>query len=85
MNNDDIKQMIEHGLSGATVQVEGDGTHFQALVVTDEFEGLGMIERHRKVYASLGNRIGGEIHALSIQAYTRSEWEQRQPLRIVKT
>lgn len=85
MNNDDIKQMIERGLSGATVQIEGDGTHFQALVVTDEFEGLGMIERHRKVYATLGDSIGGEIHALSIQAFTRTEWEKRQVFHVVKT
>lgn len=77
--------MIERGLSGATVQVEGDGTHFQATVVTDDFEGLGLLERHRKVYASLGDRMGSEIHALSIQALTRSEWEKQQPFNVVKS
>lgn len=85
MNNDDIRNMIERGFNDATVQVEGDGTHFQAIVVTDEFEGLGMIERHRKVYASLGEKIGGDIHALSIQAFTRTEWDKQQPFSVVKS
>ena len=85
MNIDDIRNMIERGFNNATVQVDGDGTHFQAVVVTDEFEGLGMIDRHRKVYASLGEKVGGDIHALSILAYTRSEWDKQKPFSVVKT
>ena len=74
-----IKQQIEAGLPGAEVTVSGDGTHFEALVVSDAFAGRKPLERHRMVYATLGNQMGGAIHALSIRACTREDWQgQRQ-------
>ena len=64
------------------VQVVVDGyswVHFDAVVVSPVFAGKHTLQRHRLIYAALGNRIGGEIHALSIEAYTPEEWSARQP------
>jgi acid stress-induced BolA-like protein IbaG/YrbA len=62
----------------AIVRVESDdNTHFGALVVAREFEGLRSIARHQLIYRSLGSLVGNEIHALSIQAYTPEEWAAR--------
>ena len=74
MNADTIRQLIEHGLPGARVQVEGeDGVHFEAHVVCEAFRGKLPLARHRMVYATLGERMGGEIHALAIKAQTPEE------------
>ncbi len=54
-----------------------DNTHFEALVITDAFEGVRALKRHQMVYAGLGDKMGGEIHALSIQALTPAEWQAR--------
>ena len=67
--------MIEAGLPGAEVRVlSDDNTHFQAIVVSESFEGAGRIARHQQIYKCLGDKVGGEIHALSIRAHTPAEW-----------
>lgn len=77
MNPDEIKKLIEEGLPGAVVRVHSeDNTHFQALVVSDAFEDRKRIARHQLVYRCLGERMGNEIHALSIGAYTKREWQE---------
>jgi len=78
MNADQVRQRIEAGLPGARVEVvSGDNVHFEARVVAPQFEGLRTIKRHQLVYATLGDAVGGEIHALSIEALTPSEWAAR--------
>ena len=77
---DAIAQMIRQGLPDAHVDVASDdNTHFEALVVTDAFEGKRRIQRHQMVYACLGDKMGGEIHALSIQTLTPAEWQAARP------
>ncbi len=74
MQTDDIHRLIIEGLPDAHVEVRGDdGVHFEALVVSDAFAGKRQIERHRLVYAALGDRMGGEIHALSLVTMTPEE------------
>jgi acid stress-induced BolA-like protein IbaG/YrbA len=74
MNPETIRQMIETGLPGARAEVEGaDGVHFEARVVFDGFAGKLPLARHRMVYATLGEKMGGEIHALSLRTQTRAE------------
>lgn len=74
-----VEELINAGLSNARVQVEsGDGSHFEALVIAAEFDGLGKIQRHQLVYGTLGERVGREIHALSIRAFSPDEWEAAQ-------
>ena len=74
MNADVIRQLIETGLPGASAQVQGDdGVHFEATVVCDAFAGKLPLARHRMVYATLGGRMGGEIHALQLRTLTSAE------------
>ena len=77
MNPEEIGKLIEAGLEGATVSVTGDGAHFEAIVVSSEFEGKRSIARHQLVYRTLGSLVGNEIHALSIRAMTPEEWQSQ--------
>ncbi|MCR4318366.1 MAG: BolA/IbaG family iron-sulfur metabolism protein [Planctomycetes bacterium] len=69
----EVESILKAGLPEAEVHVTGDGRHFEARIVSNEFEGLGLIARHRKVYAALGEKMGNEVHALSIIAKTQAE------------
>ena len=69
-----IKQSIEAALACQHVEVSGDGEHFQALVVCDQFAGRSRVQRHQLVYAALGDRMREEIHALSMRTLTPQEW-----------
>ncbi|HEU4813072.1 MAG TPA: BolA/IbaG family iron-sulfur metabolism protein [Xanthomonadaceae bacterium] len=74
MNAESIRQLIEAGLPGARADVQGeDGVHFEATVVSDAFAGKLPLARHRLVYATLGERMGGEIHALALRTLTPDE------------
>ena len=74
MNPEDVAELIRAALPGALVRVESDDrTHFAARVVCVDFVGKRSITRHQMVYRSLGERVGREIHALSIEALTPDE------------
>ncbi len=82
MTADEVTRLIESGLSGAQVRVlSDDDTHFEAVIVAAQFDGKRSIQRHQLVYAALGPRMGREIHALSIQAYTPAEWQAARAAR----
>lgn len=69
-----IQRLIETGLPGATAEVRGDdGVHFEAVVVADAFAGKLPLARHRMVYATLGDLMGGAIHALALSTLTPGE------------
>lgn len=71
---DAIRVLIESGLPGSRADVHGpDGVHFEAVVVCEAFAGKLPLARHRMVYATLGERMGGEIHALSLKTLTPQE------------
>ncbi len=73
-----IKQNIEQGMRVSHLSVAGDGAHFEAVVVSEEFAGKSRIQRHQRVFQTLGDRMRGEIHALSIKTYTPQEWQEQQ-------
>ena len=73
-----IETSLRAGLDCRHVEVAGDGHHFEALIVSPEFEGLTRIKRHQRVYAALGDRMREEIHALSMQTLTPAEWDTRR-------
>ncbi|RMG35716.1 MAG: BolA/IbaG family iron-sulfur metabolism protein [Gammaproteobacteria bacterium] len=76
METDKVKQLIEAGLPGAKVEVTGDGRHFEALVISDAFEGKSLVQRHRMVMATVNDQIASdELHALSIKAKTPAEMD----------
>ena len=79
----EVQKLIEQGLSGAQVTVTGDGSHFEAVVVTAQFEGQSAVKRQQRVYGTLGNLItSGTLHALSIKAYNPAEWAQASKLKL---
>ena len=74
MDAETIRKLIESGLPGARADVQGDdGVHFEATVVAEAFRGKLPLARHRMVYATLGTRMGGEIHALALRTLTPAE------------
>ncbi|MEY3047813.1 MAG: BolA family protein [Burkholderiaceae bacterium] len=73
----DIENYIRQGLDCAHLQVDGDGHHFEAVIVSESFEGLRLVARHQKVYGVLGDRMREEIHALSMKTLTPQEWSQQ--------
>lgn len=74
----DIEQYIRAGLECEHIAVDGDGRHFDALIVSSAFEGLRLVGRHQRVYAALGDRMREEIHALSMRTLTPAEWQAEQ-------
>jgi acid stress-induced BolA-like protein IbaG/YrbA len=74
MDCDTIKHMIETGIPDAQVTVQGDGSHFEAAIISDAFEGKAMLARHRLVYDALGDSMQSAIHALSMRTLTNAEW-----------
>ncbi|HVK52783.1 MAG TPA: BolA/IbaG family iron-sulfur metabolism protein [Pseudoxanthomonas sp.] len=74
MDAETIRQLIQQGLPDAQVQVQGDdGVHFEATVVSPAFAGKMPLARHRMVYATLGDLMGGAIHALALKTVTPEE------------
>ena len=72
-----LQNLIQQGMPGAQVEVRGaDGVHFEALVVDAGFAGKLPLARHRMVYATLGELMGGAIHALSLRTLTPDEFVQ---------
>lgn len=78
MQAEHIKSLIEKGLPDASVDVRGDdGVHFEADVVSAAFAGKLPLARHRMVYATLGDAMGGAIHALALKTLTPDEAARR--------
>ncbi len=75
MNAAQLRSIIAAGLACTHLEVDGDGRHWSAVVVSEAFAGLRLIARHQKVYATLGQKIQtDEVHALSMKTYTPAEW-----------
>ncbi len=71
---DQVRDFIAAGLPCEQLQVEGDGRHFYATIVSAQFDGLSRIQRHQRVYAALGDRMRAQIHALSMKTLTPAEF-----------
>jgi acid stress-induced BolA-like protein IbaG/YrbA len=83
MEPEAIQKLIEDGIDGVKAIVNGDGSHFQATVIGDCFEGKSMVQQQKMVYAVLNEHINsGAIHALTIKTYTPEKWETAQKLQI---
>jgi acid stress-induced BolA-like protein IbaG/YrbA len=75
MTPEQIQEMLEINIPDckATV-ISDDNTHFEATVISEAFDGKRSLQRHQMIYAALGDKIGGDIHALSIKALTPDEF-----------
>jgi len=81
MLDSELEALIKAGIPGADVTIKGDGDHFEATVVSEQFEGRSMVQQHQMVYATLGDRMGGEIHALALHTYTPENWAQQHRIQ----
>ncbi len=72
-----IRQSIVAGLACDHLEVRGDGQHFEALIVSREFDGLSRVRQHQLVYAAMGDRMREEVHALSMTTLTPAQWAAR--------
>ena len=70
----EVQRFIAQGLQCQHIEVEGDGRHFFATIVSAEFEGTNRVARHQRVYRALGDRMREQIHALSMKTLTPAEW-----------
>jgi acid stress-induced BolA-like protein IbaG/YrbA len=78
MTADELQSLISAGLPCESCQLEGDGRHWYATIVSSAFEGKRLIQRHQQVYATLGTRMQtDEVHALSMKTYTPAEWAKQ--------
>jgi len=81
MRPEELKAKIERALPGAQVEVRdftGGGDHFEALVVSAEFEGKSLVERHQAVYGALGDALRAEVHALTLKTLTPAQYQERR-------
>ncbi len=77
---EDVRRFIAAGLECRHLQVDGDGRHFFATIVSPAFEGLPRVRRHQQVYQALGDKMREQIHALSMETLTPAEWAaENQP------
>ncbi len=75
MTAEELTSIIQAGLACEHIALEGDGRHWYATIVSAEFEGKRLIQRHQRVYATLGAKIqNDEVHALSMKTLTPAEW-----------
>jgi acid stress-induced BolA-like protein IbaG/YrbA len=82
MDPNQVAELIRQGMPDARIEVRSDdNTHFAARLVSAAFENLRPLARHQLVYRTLGERVGREIHALSIEAYTPQEWAAQAAAR----
>jgi acid stress-induced BolA-like protein IbaG/YrbA len=78
MTAEQLQQIIATGLQCEHLEVDGDGRHWSAVIVSPAFEGKRLIQRHQAVYATLGEKIRtDEVHALSMKTYSPIEWAQQ--------
>lgn len=77
---EDVGSWIERNLADCRVEIEGDGRHFNAVVVCPGFAGKSRVERHQMVYGALGDRMKSEIHALSMKTLTPEERQRQEAL-----
>ena len=83
MQTEEIKALIEQNIPDVTVAITGDGTHFEAIIVGNIFAGKTPVQQHQVVYQALGDKMGTDIHALSLQTYTPEQWEKKKDLRVI--
>ena len=71
-----VKTMIQEQFPEAQIEVAGDGEHFEAIIVSPEFEGKSKVKQHQMVYAAVNDAMASEaIHALSLKTYTPEAWQ----------
>ena len=81
MQAEQLKQLIEEAVASTEVTVQGDGDHFDATVVSADFEGKSMVQQHQMIYAALGDLLQKEIHALALHTFTPAQWASQRRIQ----
>ena len=81
MNSSELEALIKAGIPDAEVIINGDGDHFEATVISKQFENCNMVKQPQLVYGTLGDRMGGEIHALALHTHTPEEWASKRRIQ----
>ena len=81
MQASELEALIRAGIPGAEIIVKGEGDHFEATVISEQFTGCSLVRQHQLVYGTLGARMGGEIHALALHTYTPEEWARQRHIQ----
>ena len=83
MEVSEIKALIENGIDGVEASVKGDGSHYEAVVIGECFDGQSMVAQQKMVYAPLNEHItSGAIHAITIKTYTPAQWQKASQFQI---
>jgi len=77
MEPETLRNLIAAGLEHDHLELEGDGRHFQATIVSAAFNGLGKVQQHKLVYKVLGELMREDVHALSLSTWTPEAWANR--------
>ena len=78
MTAQELQDLIAAGMVCEHIELQGDGRHWYATIVSSEFEGKRPIARHQRVYATLGAKMHtDEVHALSMKTFTPTEWARQ--------
>jgi acid stress-induced BolA-like protein IbaG/YrbA len=78
MTSDELQALINAHIDCEHIELSGDGRHWYATIVSSIFEGQRLIQRHQRVYATLGGRLQtDEVHALSMKTFTPAEWAEQ--------
>ena len=79
MTSEEIQTLIANHIACELCEVEGDGRHWFAVIVSSTFEGQNRVQRQRAINAIVNDKIAsGELHALSMKTLTPAEWAQQQ-------
>ncbi len=78
MNEQEVITQLKDAFTDAHVELSSDGSHFNVLIVSDDFEGLRAVKKQQMVYAVLNDRIAsGAMHAVNMQLFTKSQWQEK--------
>ena len=79
MHPEELKQLSLAGMACDFLELDGDGQHFDAIVVSQEFAGKSRVQRQQRVYQTLKEKLAtGELHALSFKTFTPDEWSAQR-------
>lgn len=84
MPKHELQALLDRIFPGDVIQLEnpqGDGEHYQLLIVSDRFAGKSMVEQHQMVYGALGDAMRSAVHALALKTFTPAQWEKARARR----
>jgi stress-induced morphogen len=73
----ELRGLLERGFPGDTIELDnpqGDGEHYQALIVSERFQGMTLVEQHQLVYRTMGDAMRSAVHAFALKTYTPAQW-----------